>query len=219
MKPDMDARGRCRVITISATYGAGSTVIGPEVARRLQLPYLGRIVSPAVARGAADRDGETSMSAEERRNGVMRRLFESLAMLPAGLVSTMPPAPDLRSDERIHAEVEDSIRRLAEETGGVIVGRAATLVLRGRTDTLHVRLDGPVEARIARAAQIEHIAVDEARRRQLEVDRVRALYVRRCYDTDIAEPTLYHLSIDTTALSLAACTELVVQTAGAFGDP
>ena len=65
--------------------------------------------------------------------------------------------------------------------------------------------------------QIEQIDAAEARRRQQEVDRVRALYVRRYYDLDITEPSLYHLTIDSTAMSYAACTDLVVLAAGALG--
>ncbi len=203
-------------MTISATYGAGSTIVGPDVARRLNLPYLERMVSPAVARGAAGHTGDDALTTEDRRDGVLRRLFESLALLPAGFGTTAPPR-DLERDERVRAEVENTISRFADTTGGVIVGRAATLVLRGRADTLHVRLDGPAEARVALAMQIEGIDEAEAHRRMHEVDRVRTLYVRRCYDVDIADPSLYHLVIDSTALPLAACGAIVVQAATALG--
>jgi len=41
-------------------------------------------------------------------------------------------------------------------------------------------------------------------------DRARAAYLRRFYDTDGNDPRLYHLIIDSTALALATCGDLIV---------
>ena len=45
--------------------------------------------------------------------------------------------------------------------------------------------------------------------RRLE-DRARIEYVRRAYGVDGMDPALYHLMLDSTALSLDACVELIV---------
>ena len=41
------AAGVTLVVTISSTYGAGGSVVGPEVARRLHLPFVGSAVAPS----------------------------------------------------------------------------------------------------------------------------------------------------------------------------
>ena len=41
------------------------------------------------------------------------------------------------------------------------------------------------------------------------VDRARAQYVRRLYCVSIDDPGLFHLQIDSTALSLDACADLI----------
>jgi cytidylate kinase len=44
------------LVTISATYGAGGTVVAPVVADRLGLPLVERIVTPEVARQLREQD-------------------------------------------------------------------------------------------------------------------------------------------------------------------
>ncbi len=74
---------------------------------------------------------------------------------------------------------------------------------------LRVRLFGLPEARIAQAARIEDVDAATARQRLPEVDRARAQYVRRLYNVDIDDPSLYQLQIDSTAVPLDACADLI----------
>ena len=57
---------------------------------------------------------------------------------------------------------------------------------------------------------LEGIDLDTARRRQALEDRARVDYVRRAYGVDGFDPALYHLILDSTAIDLEACVELVV---------
>jgi hypothetical protein len=57
--------------------------------------------------------------------------------------------------------------------------------------------------------RIEGIGEAEARARQAETDRVRSLYLRRFYDQDASDPTMYQLMLDSTVVPLAVCTDLI----------
>jgi cytidylate kinase len=81
--------------------------------------------------------------------------------------------------------------------------------LRGEPKVLRVRLFGPVEARIAQAMRVQDVDEETARHRLPEVDKARAHYVRRLYGADIDDPDLFHLQLDSTALSLEGCAELI----------
>jgi cytidylate kinase len=96
----------------------------------------------------------------------------------------------------------------------VILGRAAAVVL-GKDRGFHVRLDGPPERRVAQGAVVEGISEEQARERLRAADKARTAYVRRLYRTDPADPALYHLVIDSTALPLEVVTELVLAAARA----
>jgi cytidylate kinase len=90
----------------------------------------------------------------------------------------------------------------------VILGRAAMVVLGDRRDVLKVRLDGPVEARIAQAVANgadEEVAIATQR----DVDAARQHYAKYFYNVSQDDVSLYHLFIDTTALPVAVCVELI----------
>jgi cytidylate kinase len=86
-------------------------------------------------------------------------------------------------------------------------------VLRDNPSALHVRLDGPTEARVRQAMRIQSIDDPTARRRLAETDRARHAYVRHFHHVDARDPSLYHLVIDSTAIDLGVCVELIADAA------
>lgn len=206
---------RPRIVTISASYGAGGTVVAPAVATRLQLPYLEHLVSPPVARQASR--AEPGRDDPGRPEGVTRRLIAALAALPAVFGTGLPiPVEGVSDEEQVRDEIEASIRTVAETSGGVLLGRGATLVLADTPGVFHVRLDGPPERRIRQAMTVSSVDAAEARKRQHEIDGARTAYLQRFYDTDGNDPRLYHLVIDSTALTLPTCEDLIVTAATTF---
>lgn len=199
--------GAGRLITLSATYGSGGSVVAPILAERLGVPCLhrlttsgGRFIEPTVA-------GER-LSAGEAKATPAHHLLASLShALPAG--PTQSPPPPRIHHQLVRREAEAAIHRLAAGGAGVILGQAAAVVL-GKECGYHVRLDGPVERRIARGAAIEGIAPDEAAAHQRAADRARTAYVRRLYGVDPASPSLYHLVIDSTVMPIEAVVELIL---------
>jgi cytidylate kinase len=195
-------------VTISGGYGAGGSVVAPHVARLLELPLLDRAISSRVA-------AQLRVSVQEAEGGAVRRSFlEILTPLAAGVlaVNTDAAPRDLAeppNEAGLFRDRAESIMRAALARGAVILGRAGAAAFRAEPGVLRVRLFGPPEARVAQAARIESVDEPTARRRLPEVDRARAQYVRRLYRADIDDPELFHLHIDSTALPLEACADLI----------
>jgi cytidylate kinase len=199
-------------VTISAGYGAGGSIIAPEVARQLGLPLLDRAISSHVA-------AQLRVSVQEAHGAVIKRSGPSrflavLAPLAGGVLGAgtdcaPPEAVPPPDDAAFFREQAEAIMRKALATGAVILGRAGGAAFREEPGVVRVRLFGPVEDRIAQAARIEDVDVDMAGQRLPEVDRARAQYVRRLYGVDIDDPDLYHLQIDSTVLPLDACADLI----------
>jgi cytidylate kinase len=106
---------------------------------------------------------------------------------------------------------------IADGEGGVVLGRAAAMVLRDRPDALHVRLDGPVERRLAAAVERSGRPAAEVRRTLQAADRTREAYVRHFYRRDPAVAANYHLVVDSTTFALDVVVDLVVTAAHARG--
>jgi cytidylate kinase len=203
------------LITISASYGAGGSRVAPEVARRLGVPFLGRPSLP-------ERPGESSDPGEEARAGDewigsgAGRLLSRIASIavawgtPPGLT-----ADELLPDQARRREIEQEIKDLAATGAGVVLGRGAAVVLHGDERVLHVLLDGPAEARVHQAMLIDNVDRATAEHRLTRVDRQRRAYLENLYGVDPRSPGVFHLVIDSTALPLDHCVELIVAAAAA----
>ena len=206
-----------RLITVSAAYGTGGSVVAPALADRFGLPFLQRVTT---SQGHIAEPGpcEEQLTEEEVRATPVHRLLAHFTQaMPAG--PTQSPPSTHHQDEHLRGHGEAGIHNLlAAAGGGVILGRAAAVVL-GKDRGFHVRLDGPAERRVAQGAAIEGISAEQARERLRAADKARTAYVRRLYRCDPADASLYHLVIDSTAMPLDTVIELIVTAARAHVAP
>jgi cytidylate kinase len=201
-----------RLITVSAAYGAGGSVVAPALAGRFGLPFLQRVTT-SEGRVAEPGPCDEQLSEEEVKATPVHRLLAHLTQaMPAG--PTQSPPSTHHQDEHLRARGEAGIHRLLADGGGVILGRAAAVVL-GKDRGFHVRLDGPADRRVRQGATIEGISDEQAGERRCAADKARTAYVRRLYRTDPADACLYHLVIDSTAIPLDTVIELIVTAARA----
>jgi cytidylate kinase len=202
-----------RLITVSAAYGAGGSVVAPALAERLGLPFLQRVTT---SEGHVAEPGpcDEQLSAGEAKTTPVHRLLASFTQaIPAG--PTQSPPSTHHQDVHLRAHGEAGIHRLlAAGGGGVILGRAAAVVL-GQDNGFHVRLDGPPQRRVVMGAEIEGISEEQARVRLQAADKARTAYVRRLYRNDPSDPSLYHLVIDSTSMPLDTVIEIILVAARA----
>jgi cytidylate kinase len=213
------------VVTVSASFAAGGSIIGPLVAERLDLPFLDRAIPVAVAEALAVPVAE-ALAHDERRAAGLGRALASLGRVPTmpDPVFGSPPAPRSATvtdqpEHRYREETERVIHEIATTTGGVILGRAGAIVLRDDPTALHVRLDGPADARAMRACDYEGASAATARKQLEQTDRAREAYVKHFYKCDARDPQHYHLVIDSTVLDVDACVDVIALAARARHDP
>jgi cytidylate kinase len=190
------------LVTIAASYGAGGSRIAPDLARKLGVPFLERPPVPELL------DDEEARAADERlSSGGLLSKLASMAVAwgtPAGMT-----AEELLPDEAHRRELEREVRDFAGLGRGVILGRGAAVLLQDHAPALHVLLDGPEDARVEQAMRIEDIDRETARRRLARMDRFRRAYLEGLYGVDVREPGLFHLVIDSTAIALGDCVEII----------
>jgi cytidylate kinase len=207
------ASDQVRLVTVSASYGAGGSVIAPALAERLGVPFLQRATTSEGGIGGPEPCFERLVPDEESITPVHRLLASFTHAMPAGPTQSPPSVQHQDQDLRRHCEAD--IRRLAAAGAGVILGRGAAVVL-GKDRGFHVRLDGPEGPRAAQGAAIEGVSPQEARRHLNAADRARTAYVRRLYRADPADPRHYHLLIDSTAIPLDTVVELIMRALSSF---
>jgi len=201
------------LVTLSAPYGAGGSAVGPRLAERLGVGFVDRAIPREVAQRLAV-PFEEAVRHDESTGSTLERLVRLLA--PVGVVYGARPIVehDIIGEHSYRDATEQVIRERAAG-GAVILGRAGALVLRGAPGALHVRLFGPREQRIEQAMRLEGVDREEAERRLDATDRAREAYVQHFYGADPRDVDLYHLAIDSTAIGLDTCVDVIAAAAAA----
>src|SRR3569833_2869352 len=102
---------------MSASYGAGGSVVGPQVAERLGVPFVDRAITTDVARRLAVPLGE-ALHHDEAVEGVFERILSSIA--PAMQQYGAAPV-HTRTGDDFSSATEQCIHRYADEGEGVIL--------------------------------------------------------------------------------------------------
>ena len=206
-----------QVVTISASFGAGGSLIGPAVAERLGIPFVDRAIPAAVADSLAVPLDRALAHDQQLPSAIIRILSKmASAVIPLG-VAPMSPPEGTDQEDVFRSGTERVLREIADGTGGVLLGRASAIVLAAHPSALHVRLDGPRAARLERARGRDGRADAELARMLDETDRARIAYVKHFYNRDPHDSRLYHLVLDSTALPVEVCVDLIATAAGARG--
>jgi len=181
------------LVAISSPYGAGGSRVAPALAERLGVPFL-------------DRPAGTEPEQEDRGGGLLSKLGSiGLAWgTPVGM-----ELEDLVPGDARRREIEAELSALQATGGGVVLGRAAAVLLRDDPRVLRVLLTGPPERRVEQAMAIEGIDRAAAARRLERTDRARLAYHQTLYCVDPRSPELYHLIIDSTAIPLDTVVDLI----------
>jgi cytidylate kinase len=202
------------LVALSASYGAGGSVVGPGLAERLGVPFVDRAIPARVAERLDVSVDDAAAHDEQAADSFLDRLLRGFIGTDIGVPAPLPA--ETFTSEDFRKATEDVLLRQAATGQGVILGRGGMIVLRDDPRVLRVRLNGPAERRLRQAMTIGEIDEETARDTLGKLDRAHADYVRQFYGADINDSTLYHLVIDSTAIALDACVELIAQAAEAL---
>jgi cytidylate kinase len=143
-------------------------------------------------------------------NQAARRASAPEAALAAidelGLLGMCPTPQSCRAYRR---EVEKIVLELADTGNFVILGRAGQVILRKRPDVLHVRISAPPQVRAERIAVRTGVELECAQAQVEASDRFHRSYMRRHYHVAWDDPALYHLCLNTQALSQEQAVDII----------
>lgn len=187
------------VVTLWEQYGAGAEEIGRKVAESLGLPFHEQAFSSdELEDPEASLDNQAVLASVLGAMGGAYGGFEG-----RDIVTTQRERRELIADNNA------VVHRFAQE-GGVIIGRNATVILADRPRTLHVLLTGEVTDRVRRAAEAAGISVEQAAKREVREDDVRAQMSKVFYGWNPHEPGHYDLVLNTSRIPAGAAVGAIV---------
>jgi cytidylate kinase len=194
------------IVTISREFGAG----GSELARRLGERLGWQVLDDEVVLRCAKRlhiDTAACQRLREHSPTLLARLSSALLVAP-------PEAPGIDTTNllRIDAIAEAalaSIMEAAQTLPLIFVGFGTQCIFRNRANALHVRLVAPLETRVTRLRERYGWDLHTATTRARRMDDDRRRYVQRYFHTDVLDPLLYDVQINTGRTTIDEAAALV----------
>ncbi len=182
-----------KVVTIEREFGSGGAAIAKLLAEKLGWKLWDQLLTAEIARRAQCARSEVELR-EERMDPLYYRLLKSF------LLGSFEGNLNL---QRLKVLDADSIFKLTQRivteiaaTGNcVIVGRGSAFFLEGQKDAFHVFLYAPYEEKIRRLVETGAGEADAARLVDT-VDRERADFIKRYFNKEWPNRSLYHLMIN-----------------------
>jgi cytidylate kinase len=203
------------VITLSRQYGSGGDEIATRLCEVLGYRYFDKqLLIDAAAQEHLTADQVVDYHEDTyKMRGIMDRLrgYRRPPGAHPGSFAGFKVAAEQVGENMLVWLADAAVRAAYEQGNFVIVGRAGQAILDDKPGVLHVRIEAPMERRIARAAEQAGVSLDAARLIVSERDRAAADYLRRFYGVNWTDPLLYHLSINTGRWDIEGAVELIVK--------
>jgi cytidylate kinase len=209
------------VITVSRQFGSGGDQICDRVCELLSYRYFDKQLMARVASevGLSEHDivdySEDNYQTQNFLERLMawrgsRRVGEMRAWgVTSGGVKTRE-VTELDESSSV-AFVNGTIQAAYKRGNVVIVGRGGQAVLKDMPDVLHVRIQAPYNVRVRRLLERENYNPGGAKEAALKHDRASAEYLKRFFDIDWTDSTLYDLIINTTKLDIEGSAQLIAK--------
>ncbi|HMU60451.1 MAG TPA: cytidylate kinase-like family protein [Gemmatimonadales bacterium] len=205
------------LITISREFGAGGSLVAAHVARALGWRLVDNDFVARVAARAGLPEAMVAMR-DERAPGFKEWLLRALSRAAPELITSRSPLRPAELEEAALVKVTESVvADLATEGRVILVGRAAPAVLARKEDALHARLVAPRADRIRAVMARQRLGPADAERLMDDTDENRRRYHREYYDRDWADPTHFHLVLNTGLLGYDGAGDVIVDRARRLG--
>ena len=190
-----DEKAVVSTVTISREPGSGGRIVAKKLAEKLGFDVFHREVLHQMAE-SADVSEHLLSTLDEKGLSILEDWISSLVW-----------EHHLWPDEYLH-HLMKVINTISEHGRAVIIGRGANFILRADRQ-FRVRITAPQKMRIEHVARDFNLSFDEARRRVIRTESDRKAFVRKYFNTDIADPLHYDLVINTGTLNIESAVDVI----------
>ena len=197
------------IITIEREYGSGGKYIGEEVAKRLDYKFYDK----ALLNEIYDNNDCNYALLEEFDEKTKSSLLKSL-----GLVSIENDS--MFTEEKYHGLVKETIKKLAESSSCVFIGRDTNQILKNEKNAIHFFIYAKDEEfKIRRKMERENLSYEQVKEKMHEVDRMRKKFyesLNKGHTWGIKED--YDFCIDSSVLGVEETINLIVEIVKKFQE-
>ena len=188
------------VITISREPGSGGRIVAQKLAAKLNVEVFHQEVLHEMAK-RAEVSEQLLATMDERGLSVLEDWISSLVY-----------ERHMWPDEYLK-HLMNVIGTIGKHGRAVVVGRGANFILPPE-QRFRVRITAPRRYRIGKVAQEFNLSEEDAKRRVIKTESDRKAFIRKYFNTDIADSDNYDLTINTKNLSVDHAASVIAAALG-----
>ena len=196
------------IVTISRAYGCPGKLVAQDLAFNLNKRIIGtqakhwKWISKEILEESARELKLNRYMIKEAVNANEKGVMDDLII---SLANKFYP-----SDAKVKKTLAEIIKGFAQEGHVIIVGRAGVSLTRSIENSLHIRLEAPIEWRILVISERQQISIDEARRILLEIDYKRN-HLREYFEGSKADNSIFDIVFNYQTMNEEEIIECIIR--------
>jgi cytidylate kinase len=189
------------LINIGRSFGSGGGYVGQAIGQKLGIPFYDNALISKVAEESGY--SKSLFAGEEKRS-----LFSVSSFFASNRLNSYMDSGYVNDDVMFNIQSE-VIRSIAEKGDAIIIGRCSDYILRDM-HCLDVFISAPMDYRIGRLAENEHLSKEDAEELMRRKDRIRETYYNYYTFGAWGVASNYDLCVDSSLLGIEGTAEFII---------
>ena len=194
------------IITISKEFGTESEKVASQAAQRLGYEYIGKQLIAEIARELRISKSEAEVFRKTAQSRILRFVDRFTCSIVQKVVDREHGCLD---DKNYYETTKKLVENVYEAGDAIILGWGGQCILRGKPNTLHVRLVKDAETKIKEVMQNKNLNHDAAMALIKKDEGDLREYIKHYFNEDWNAAHLYDLIIDMEKNSVEKAVDLI----------
>jgi cytidylate kinase len=192
------------LLTIGRQYGSGGHEIGQRLSQMLNIDLYDKEILKESAKQSELDDKIFETFDEKPTNNFLYSLVMGTLPMKGTTGEYELPLP-----EKVFLAEFNAIKRIADEKSGIFVGRCADYALKDYSERISIFIYAPLNKRIERIIQKQHVSENEAVEIIRKADKQRASYYNYYTTQKWGSTDSYHMCIDSSLCGIEGTANLI----------
>lgn len=204
------------IITITSEYKAGGQRVAKGVADRLGFAFIGDKLVAEVAKQLNISKHEAETFLKPGSSSVLRYLDRYTCSIVQKVVDREHGCLD---DSTYYEKTRKLVEDIYKNENTVILGWGAQCILQKKPDTFHVLLKKDHEKKVSETMETLNCSRKNAEQQIRNDEEEKKAYIKKYFNADWEDPSLYNLILDMESYTLDSAVELICSKAGGHITP
>ena len=196
------------VITISKEFGTSSDEIASKLAEKLGYELIGGQLLAQIAEELHLSESEADTFRQVSKTSILRYLDKFTCATVQKVVNREQGCLD---DKAYYEKTRELVEKLYVNGNVIILGWGAQCILKGKPNTLHVRLQKNHETKVAALMENKTMDRKSAEQKIKSIEEESKVYIKHYFNSDWNDARLYDLIINMGEKTVAEAVDLICE--------